>query len=251
MKNLITPGILLLVLTTAVPGHAQTKKWLYGLEAGGSGFTTGFFLDKSYIRKDMLNQFYDPNAAGRFSMLWGGARVEKQHGKWAFGGGLNYLQTLSSISKSGDPGYYYVLYKTSDNSVEYVRTRELSQSAAYLAIPLEVKYYPFPMENSFKIYFSAGAQMGFLLNFKNAVSFQDPNMEQHAVDVYALLEKPNGVMSTVNLGGGLQWARPSGMVCTLGVILPSMYVGSSSQMVNPIAGVGIFVRVQMPMSKYE
>jgi hypothetical protein len=251
MRKVVALGIVLGSLTSASVGHAQNRKFSFGLEGGGSAFTNGMG-GKSYLRQDQASQYYSPQQlVSKFNLFWGGASIEMQQGKWAFGGGLQYIQSESSISKNYDQGYYYVLYKTPDNSIEYLRTRELAQSASYLAIPLEVKFFPFPMDNSFKIFFSASAQMGFLLNFKNSVSFSDPSMDQHAVDVYALMEKPGGVMTTLNLGGGMQWTRPSGFVCTLGVIVPSAYVSSRSQLVNPTAGAGIFVRVQMPLSKIE
>lgn len=242
-------GIILSALFFAQSIEAQDRKWLFGLEAGGSVFDNDL-SNKPYIRNEKQNDFRH-DLAGKFNLIWGGTKIETQKGRWSFGSGLNYLQSTSAITTNGDAGYYYVLYKTSDNSVEYLRTRELTQSASYLAIPLEVKFFPFSIDNSFKVYFSASAQMGFLLNFKNSVSVNDPNKDMQAVDIYALLEKPSGTISTMSLGGGLQWTRPSGMVCTLGVIVPSSFISSGSQVVNPNAGAGIYIRVQMPMTKYE
>ncbi len=249
MDKRIALGAALWMLLITQSSIAQNRKWLFGLEAGGSIFGNDVSR-KPYIRNEQQNDFRH-ELAGKFNLIWGGTKIETQKGKWSFGSGLNYLQTSSSIAANGDAGYYYVLYKTPDNSVEYLRTRELAQSASYLAIPLEVKFFPFAMDNSFKVYFSASAQMGFLLNFKNSISANAPDKDLQAVDVYALLEKPGGTISTMNFGGGVQWTRPSGLICTLGVIVPASFATSGTQAVNPNSGAGIYLRVQVPMSKYE
>ena len=234
---------------------AQQKALSIGLETGGALFLCPT-VDKPYIRKDMVYSAsgdYNPSITSHYNMAFGGMKLElkSSNEKWKFGSGLRFIQTSSDISKANEPDYFYFLYRQDASTIDYLKVKRLSQTTNYLGVPLDVKFFPFPRMKTFKIYFTAGTQLGYKLSSKTSVVFPDPNMNPYTSEVQSIVEKPNNFIATVHGGAGFEFNKLSWPIVSLGLIFPSIFLSNHTQLTNPVTGVGFQLSIQLPLKKMK
>lgn len=105
---------------------------------------------------------------------------------------------------------YYLFEVNNSEQLEYLRLRGIEQISHYLSVPLELRYYfTYSDLPSFRWYFSAEADLDFLVGNANTVNFLSEEMATYAEQVYSHYDNPDSFMASAYLGAGFQVCKPN------------------------------------------
>jgi hypothetical protein len=250
--------IVLLSFFTVISSAQETRQMYLGIETGMT-LIGGKMSDMDFIRGEVssypIGSYYSTNhLTSLMYQSFVGIKSEflSLNNKIGFSGGIRFTQAQSSIGKSGywasSTNYFYLLYKQDGINTEYLKVKEIKQSASYLGIPVEIRYFPFT-PHLLRPYFKLGAEIGFLLQSKTEIGFKDDAMEMFQEDVVALIEKPEPISSSFYGSCGIRLGRESKPWVSFEICLPALYITSgSSGLVNPISGGGFQLNAQIPIN---
>ncbi|MBL7835392.1 MAG: hypothetical protein JNK18_15645 [Cyclobacteriaceae bacterium] len=144
--------------------------------------------------------------------------VQTLDNKFGLSCGLRYTYLNSSLGRpsyySSSSDFFYFLIKQTENSIEYFKVKEITQSSHYLGIPVEVNWYPF-MENFLTCYFKASAEVGYRVSTKTTVAFVNREMNPLQDAVTDRFEEPRNVMSTMGASVGVKIGKSKKVAFTL------------------------------------
>lgn len=232
---------------------AQKNNLSIELETGGTLFYAQT-TDKSYFRKDVIyyeGSDYSQRVVSAYGTYFGGLKLQLQsrNERWKFSSGLRFIQTYGDLAKNSDPDYFYFLYQQTSSSLEYLRVKEITQTTNYVGLPLEARFFPFHKDNTVRLFFTAGTQIGYKLATKTKIIFADPNMNPLASAVQSKVEQPDDFSATVYGGAGLELHKPSIPVISVTVIFPSVMLVNHTMPATPLAGAGLQLSIQLPHKK--
>jgi hypothetical protein len=249
--TLLPVGLLLLI--NLLNGQETRQKRIF-VETG-MDFVECNADNRDYIRQSEQPEVYynSDDLGGLLYKNYAGIKAEMKFMKNRLGisSGLRFTRMESSIGKetyweSGDD-YYYMLYRHQDNSVYYLRVKDITQVTEYLGIPLEARFCPY-RSRFFRLYYKVGFSVNFRLNNDVNIHFLDSSMEKYESDAGNLVEEPWRVYSTLQLAVGLRFGKDDKPNLSIEACLPEcMLVSSDKQsFVSPVAGLGVQLNYSIP-----
>jgi hypothetical protein len=166
--------IVVLCLASLTVKSQETKSRLLFVEAG-MDFISCEPPEKDYIRGEVDPYAYDYEAStlrGLLSNTYIGIKTEKRvlRNKLGLMAGLRYSRVVSSIGKetywSDTPDFFYMMFRQSGTTAEYLKVKEINQIAGYLGIPMEVRIYPY-RPRTFNVYYKIGTSLNFRIHSKS------------------------------------------------------------------------------------
>lgn len=158
--------------------------------------------------------------------------------------GLRLTQVVGAIERTGSPDFFYLRLRQTETSTEYLKVERLEQFSNYLGIPLEVRIFAYG-QRRFRLYFSAGGEVGYQLSTKNTTTFDDPSMNIYQHDVSQIIGAPDKWYATFYGRAGFMLGREMPRV-SLGLNAPVIVTDKSSTLNKPAAGIGLHIQVQVP-----
>lgn len=158
--------------------------------------------------------------------------------------GLRLTQMVSTIERTGSPDFFYLRLRQTEASTEYLKVERLEQFSNYLGIPLEVRIFAYG-QRLFRLYFSAGGEVGYQLSTKNIATFDNPAMNIYQHDVSQIIGEPDKWYATFYGRAGLALGREMPRV-SLGLNAPVIVTNKSSTLNKPTVGIGLHIQVQIP-----
>jgi hypothetical protein len=253
LKTILT---LLLSLSLYFSTKSQETRFKFiGLE-GGYNFISCYPSDLSNFRGEMA-AFYSTdvkiNIRGLCDKKHMGAKFEVRTMKNKFGlsGGLRFTHYVSSIGRDyyydTPTDFFYYRFRDEETFSEYVKIKSFTQKSSYLSIPVELRYFPF-MQKNFRIYFKSGAEVGFLMDYKNSVDFYNDEMDLYETEVSEDFADPSTVFTTLYFSAGIQIGRDTRPGLNLEVCLPYMFLsGEVSGLITPEFGGGLHLSFHYPL----
>jgi hypothetical protein len=234
----------LLVATTSFSSLAQ--KFNLILETGIERINCDKDKEYDYLRAipESYSNYYDPYSSAvesNMTRVHAAVKIEKPFlRKFAFATGIRYTYLESHLEKNQNPQYFYLLFRKTGTTTEYLTVRTIEQRASYLGVPLEVRYSPFS-GRFFNMFWSVGSDINVRVSSSNDIVFNDENMREFEPDVSDIVGRPDEMFVSahgkfgVMIGKTNPWASVS---ATLPVYLPQ----GSTSLVQPVTGFGINVQ---------
>jgi hypothetical protein len=137
----------------------------------------------------------------------------------------------------------YFLWKISEteNSINYVKIKNISQKNYYLELPLEVRLFPREKDYMARHYFVFGMAFSFLIASSHEVQFQNPNMEKYASQVLEYIGPPNFFQGSAYAGVGLKLGKMNYPFGNIEIHFPNVTFGKAklNSFTNTVGVVGI------------
>lgn len=246
--------IILLCFYAGASTSQETGKKFFGIEAGMTLISCEM-PDMTYIRGDMLSYPSDFALSSITSLMYNsfaGIKSEffSANDKFGFAGGVRYTLTVGSIGKrnywANNTNYFYLLFRQDGINTEYLKVKDIIQSSDCIGIPLEVRFFPYK-PRWFRLYFKLGAEINFRLQTNTDVVFYDNLMEGYQKEVAEIVGQPESFSSSIYGAVGIRIGRKLRPALNLEIAVPVVFLTSeSSAMVNPVAGGGFQLNVQLP-----
>jgi len=239
----------------AVWSHAQEESRirLVGLEAGADILLVEVLRYDNIRAEATWYSYEDKNVIGFGSKFYGGLKAEfrSRNTKFGFSGGLRYTKLLTSMKKGNDysyPGgtsdFFYFMVAQTDNSLEYLKIKEINESSDYLGIPLSISYAPFG-EHLFTVYFKAGLEFNYRLSTTTTVEFVNPEMKQHNDDVVDQLREPGNLNAVFNTATGVRIKAGQKLMFSLEAGPCAFLTENNSRVVNTQGTFGGLINIQL------
>ncbi|MEA3445350.1 MAG: hypothetical protein U9R19_11575 [Bacteroidota bacterium] len=164
--------------------------------------------------------------------------------------GIRFSQVNSSLSKSttyaSSTTFFYLLNKQESTTTEFLKVKEIIQSSNYLGVPIELKYYLFNII-SLRFYIKGSAEISYRLSTNTNVVFHNSEMEAYESEVADKFDKPNNLLVMLYGAGGIKIGKDSNVNLSIETHVPSIILTNNvSGLVNPIAGTGFQINIQIP-----
>jgi hypothetical protein len=236
--------LILLIATTSVSSFAQKFNLIF--ETGFERISCDKDKEYDYLRAipESYKSNYDPYSTAvesNMSRVHAAVKIEKSFlPKLAFATGIRYTYLESHLEKNQSPQYFYLLFRQTGTTTEYLTVRNIEQRTHYIGIPIEVRYSPFS-GHLFNLFCTAGSDVNLRISSSNDVTFHDETMDVYESDVSDIVGRPDAIFMSayakvgVMIGKENPWASVSAM---LPVYLPQ----GSTTLVQPVAGVGLNVQ---------
>lgn len=170
---------------------AQEKRAIYiGGETGIDLTVSSEIQNRDRVRGEInsSSNYLTTNLKSFMYQSFVGFKIERWSldNKFSLSTGLRFTQTASSVGKrthysSNSDSFYFTCAQT-DNTVEYLRIKEINEVSTYGGIPLEFRYSPFS-QHYFNVYFKIGVDLNFRLRSKRDVVFASEEMNDFENDV--------------------------------------------------------------------
>jgi hypothetical protein len=231
-----------LIVIISIPSLAQ-KPFNLIFETGVDGFFCDQDKTYDYLRAspDLYKRYYDmynDKVSASMTRMHAAVKVEKFFLRnFAFATGVRFTHLQSSLEKNQSPQYFYLLFRQTGTTTEYLTVRELEQRASYIGVPFELRFSPYSGKR-INLFATFGTDVNFKIVSKNKISFNDEAMSEFHTEASSIIGDPEKIfMSTYAkigavLGRNHPWASVSAMIP---VYLPT----SSSTLVRPEYGFGI------------
>jgi hypothetical protein len=238
--------ILFILLIALISVSSFAQKFNVIFETGFERISCDEDKEYDYLRAipDSYKSYYDPYSTAvesKMTRLHAAVKIEKSFlPKLAFATGIRYTYLESHLEKNQSPQYFYLLFRDTGTTTEYLTVRHIQQRANYIGIPIEVRYSPFS-GHLFNLFCTAGSDVNLRMSSSNDITFHDETMSIYESDVADIVGNPNDMFVSayakvgVMIGKENPWASVSAM---LPVYLPQ----GSTTLVQPVAGVGINVQ---------
>ncbi len=244
MNKILIAGCLCLLCIGA--WAQEVRVTLVGLEAGVDG-VIGTVPKHEYIRAE--TSFFGEAEKNLRSINWKAyagviGEIRSLNNKFGFSGGLRFTQINSSLGKdnysyysSSASDFFYFMVAQTDNSIEYLKVKEINEASNYIGVPLSVKWIPFG-EHLFNIYFKGGLEFNYRVSSKTDVVFVNEEMNQYNDAVTDQLRDTQKLVSIFSTSVGLKIGR-NPKVFVSGELGPSVFLNSrTSSIVDVSAGFG-------------
>jgi hypothetical protein len=235
--------------------HANVHLKFIGVETG-IFFVSGNITNMDYIRADMPSFPYENsnhNLTSQMDKFHFGVKSEyfSLNDKWGFSSGLRYVQTNSSVGKSGywrgGTNYFYVLTKSDGIYTEYLKVKEINQSSRYIGVPLEVRFFP-TQPHIMRLYLKLGAEVGYLIQSHTDVVFDNELMDSYQSEVTSIVAKPDGLSTSMYGAIGFRIGKETKPLVSIELCLPVLFVAPQSPgLISPVTGGGFQLNVQIPI----
>jgi len=246
--------ILLCLSMGFVSAQEQRQKYI-GLETGIT-FIGNEMKDMDFIRGDIPSYTMGYSTNSLTSLTYRrfiGIKPEifSLNNKFGIQAGFRFSQIFNSVGKSkywtNSSDYFYWLYRQEGVNTEYLKVKEVNQTSDYLGIPIEIRYFPIKLD-LFQVFIKVGAEINFLLLSKTDIVFHDDAMELYQDDMVKKVGQPNVFSSSIYGAGGIRIGKESKPSISIEACLPYLFLTSeSSGLVNPIAGGGFQINLQIPI----
>src|SRR6218665_2846129 len=171
-----------LLCTITLLAEAQNNKFTIGVHASINGLFTRV-PDYTFIRGETVSYQSEgalTNLSGTASSWYAGAALEarSRNEKFNISAGVRYKGIRSALRKdfwNTGAGYFYIMNSESGTTTEYLRVKNVSQYAHDIAVPIDVRFFPFG-RHRFTIYFKVGIATDFRLDTKTEVEFVNNDM---------------------------------------------------------------------------
>jgi len=239
----------------AVSGLSQdTKTRCLSVDAG-IDFISGGPPEKDYIRADrgqFFSDFPTTSLRGLFYRNYVSIKGEKTvlNNKVGLVSGIRYTRTESSIGKesywSNSSDFFYLLLRQEETRTDYLKVNEITQLAGYLAIPLEIRIYPY-RPRAFNVYYKIGGDVNYRLHSRTRTVFFNSDMKIFEDEIENVIEKPWVFYSSFDLGVGFRIGMVDKPGVNLEIHIPvTMIRGGKQDFVTPEAGTGIQLNARIP-----
>ncbi|MFC2104477.1 hypothetical protein ACFLS4_03890 [Bacteroidota bacterium] len=178
------------------------------------------------------------------------AEVRSKNNKFGLLGGIRYSSTNSSLGKNtyweSSSDYFFLLLNQEGTTTEFLKIKEVNNSADYIGIPLEIRYFPYK-PRAFRLYFKVAAEFNYLLSDKSEVIFENNTMQNYEAEVLDKFDKPDNFYTAVYGAVGWNLNLKNKVYINFEVDVPSIFLADySSGLIDPIAGGGFQLFVQIP-----
>lgn len=235
--------------------HAQEESRIrfVGLEVGADVLIVEVLRYDNIRSEATWYSNSDKNVRGFGSKFYGGLKAEfrSRNNKFGFSGGLRYTKLLTSMTQGNYYGYssptgdfFYFMVAQTDNSIEYLKIKEINESSDYLGIPLAVSYAPFG-EHLFTIYFKAGLEFNYRLNTTTTVEFVNPEMKEYNNEVVDQLREPGNLNAVFNTATGVRIKAGQKLTFSLEAGPCAFLTENNSRVVNTQGTFGGQINIQL------
>ncbi len=164
------------------------------------------------------------------------------------------LITLSGSAERGSNSFFYLRSFNSDGTHFYM-VRSIREKLSYLSVPLEIAYTMAKWKR-FAMYVKGGAQIGFKVYDKSALSFMNSDMKEYEREIIANRGfKNNSILSNAYSSFGIRFITRNQMHINLEVICPAMHLtennGGLWEFEKDAGGGGFQISVQFPLYNYS
>lgn len=230
----------------------ESRIRLIGLEAGADAIL-GEVPEHDYIRAEV--SYYGESEKNLQSLaykFYGGVKTElrSRNNTFGFSGGLRFSRIVTSLGKGSSyyttSDFFYFMVEQTDNSMEYLKVREINEASSYIGIPLAVSWAPFG-QHLFTVYFKGGLELNYRVNTKTTVEFVDPAMDQYNDEVVDRLrdsQKFNSILSTY---GGIKIGRNPKVAFSLEAGPSVFLTDNTSRIVDVTAGFGVQLNLHLTL----
>jgi hypothetical protein len=236
--------LILLIVTTSFSSAAQKFNLIF--ETGVERISCDEDKEYDYLRSipESYSNYYDPySSAIESNMTRAHAAVKVERlflPKLAFATGIRYTYLQSHLKKNQSPQYFYLLFRQTGTTTEYLTVRDIEQRANYIGIPLEVRYSPFS-GHLFNLFCTVGSDVNVRVLSSNSITFNDENMREYESDVSGIVGSPDEMFVSAYGKFGVMIGRTNPRA-SVSAMLPIYLPQGSSSLVQPVAGVGINVQ---------
>lgn len=244
------PAIIFALFISGLDAVSQDSTLYINFEAG-SDFIGSKVEEKDYLREfsNRNSGIFGPRIISEINKFFAGVKLERKtaNGKFGFSTGLRFTHLVGRVTKSGVPDFFYVLFRQTGTTTEYLEVKQLTEISNYLGIPVEVYFYV-PGHRTFRFYFMAGSEWSYQLSRKTEVVFTKDAMDVYESDVGEIIGEPERWYGTF-------YARPGFVigknrpVFSCGLTLPVVISNSPSSLNTPIAGMGFQIQFHLPFKK--
>ena len=254
-RNLLLIAIFLVFFS--FKGLTQEVRQKYIIAEYGIDILGNELLFKDNIRGDVPNYFNMGEPADNLQHLfiknYTGLKYEifSRNRKFGFASGIRYTQIHALLGKDPYSGssanFFYLLYARTGVTTEYLRIRRIEQKSSYLGVPMEMRYFAFNL-GPFMGYLKASIEFDYKIQTKTNVRFQNDSMNSYQDGVAKMAGKPRLLTSVLYASTGIRWGNPSKIFVNMEINLPTVFLLKESEgLVNPQAGSGVQISVQIPL----
>lgn len=242
-KNLIIAG--LLFFSFALQAQNGVKLHL-AIEAGGN-ILAHELLENWPVRQDagsyfMGNSYVSGSIVTDAYLDYFGVKPQLQfNDRLTLSTGARFSMLGSNIEpRSGSDYHFFLRRNTQDqNQTEYFRVNGIEEQNLYIGVPLEIKFKLFE-ENWMRglgIYLMAGADIGFLVNSKQSISFLNSEMKRHEAEFFKTSEISKAFS---NAYGGLsfQYTSPGGYIFNISTPVIHQILSKNNSKLVELSGMG-------------
>jgi hypothetical protein len=204
--------------------------------------------EKNYIRADnaIHNGIFAPRIVSEMRKVYVGAKIEKRtaNNRFGFITGIRFTHLYSGVKKIGARESFYVLFRESGTTTEFLRVKELRETYAYLGIPLELRFFPYSRKK-FGLFLFAGSEWTYRLRAKTNVVFFNTEMDIHETALREILGTSDSWYATGYIGAGITIGKEKPRF-SVGVTAPVFMTHTASIFNDPITGGGFHVQFHIP-----
>ncbi len=139
-----------------------------------------------------------------------GLCVERRvlNNKLALFSGLQYTSVVSGVDSEdySSSDFMLINVSSSNETVEYLKVRSLSQNTHYIGVPIGLKYIPLS-DHFVNMYIKSVVDINFLIDHKIDTEFVNASMEKYNSKVESLISNPTSVYTTFSFKGGVKLGK--------------------------------------------
>ena len=205
-------------------------------------------MEKNYIRDDNSpgNSIFAPRIVSEMRKVHVGLKIEKRTANDRFGfiTGLRFTRLYSEVKKSGVPEFFYVLFRETGTTTEFLRVKELQETSSYLGAPLEVRFFPYD-KKWLRLFLFVGGEWSYRLKAKTDIVFFNAEMDIHQEALKEILGRSDSWYAAGYVGAGFTIGKEKPHV-GVAVTAPVFITNTTSVLNKPITGGGFHVQFQIP-----
>lgn len=212
--------------------------------------------EKDYIRGDVIPDPYYYETSYIRALLYKnfvGVKYEKRvlQNKVGLTAGVRFTWMHSSIGKNSYWGsgsdYYYFLYQEQGTKTEFLRVKDITQSATYIGIPFEIRIYPYE-ERTVQMYYKIGFDLNRLMTAHTKVSFENKLMDSYEQGIEQIIEEPLSYYATAYAAIGMKIGKSDKPGVNLEACIPAVIICNyDAAFVKPTAGGGFQINLRIPL----
>lgn len=242
MQKIFYAFLFLCLNLPLIQGQSDRLKYI-GIEVG-SDFYSYEYLQLDFIRENKPTQYSD-NVAGSFLKMYTGLKVEIRSTSNRIGlfSGIRYTRINSNL---GNGSVFYVQNYIDETTLELLRVKDINQSADYIGIPIEARYFLFK-PRKVGLYLKSSIEFNYLIHSNTELKFPTNTMEKYQDGILNKIQDPDTFYSTMFLGFGIKLGKNDKPNINIEACLPALYLSDySTGLVKPEAGGGIQINLQIP-----
>ena len=220
--------------STIVPKRVQSvdasQTYLYDDYGGCNYLSSGHVINKMYVGIK-YEALYHNNTIGIAS-------------------GLRFNQLSAQLDHHKNYDAFIWLLRQDEQTSNYVMIRSMKQENHYVAVPLEIRYFPVKSDLFFKYYFKLGGALNYRFSTNFNIDFQNPEMSKYANEVIAHIMKPCTFSGFIFPAFGFRWGKNDQTWVNLEFQFPGFIIAQRKHsFVDPNFGLGMQLSVLLPLNK--